>query len=107
MEQSETYEAVAIDISKLVVFIRTRWPFKLHVANVVAGLDDDPAVQVYLESATSLACAPTPPHGPNLRFLVLGLLIKQILVVRLLGWIRRQQAAPIRIPAPNSGSIAG
>lgn len=48
MERFETYQAIAIDIGKLVVFIRTRWPLELHVADVIASLDDDPAVQVYL-----------------------------------------------------------
>jgi hypothetical protein len=100
-----TYEALAINVSNLIVLVRTRRPFELHVTNVVASLDDDPSVQVYLKTAKSLArahrhCAHTPlqhtqntqvhVHGLDLHVLVLGLVVKQIFVVRLLGRIRRQ-----------------
>jgi hypothetical protein len=53
----DTYSALAIHISELVKLIRTGRPLELHVTNVVASLDDDPPMQMYLETATSLACA--------------------------------------------------
>ena len=43
--------AIGLDIGELVVVVGTRGPLELHVANIVACLDDDPSMQVNLETA--------------------------------------------------------
>lgn len=55
LEHKNTYRALAINVSKCVVFVCTRRPLELHIANVVACLDDDPSMQMYLETASGLA----------------------------------------------------
>ena len=45
-----TYADFTLDLSKSVVIVRTRRPLKLHVPNIVACLDDNPSVQMNLES---------------------------------------------------------
>lgn len=59
------YMALAVNVSNGVVFICTRRSLELHVTNVVACLDDDPPVQVYLETALGLARVPAHDHPPT------------------------------------------
>lgn len=62
--------------------------FQLHVANVVASLDDDPTVQMYFQY-----------------FLVLGNLKVQIPGVRLFRRVRFQQTQAVGVPAPNRRAV--
>ena len=55
-----TYKAFDINIGKLIILIRTRWSLQLHVANVIASFDDDPPMQMNLETKIGLARVLTP-----------------------------------------------
>ena len=44
-----------IDVSELVILVRTRRPLQLHVADIVARFDDDPPMQMDLETESGLA----------------------------------------------------
>ena len=106
-----TYATFTLNISKSVVVVGTGRPFKLHVPDVVACFDDDPSMQVNLESAhiSKCACADTSKatcRNEHSHFPVLGIVVEQIFVVRLLGWIGGEETAAIGIPAPDSGSVS-
>jgi hypothetical protein len=49
------HERLAVYVSKGVVLIGTRRPLELHVADVIACFDDDPSMQVDLETTPGLA----------------------------------------------------
>ena len=50
-----TYKTLAIDVGELIILVRTRRPLQLHVADIVASFDDDPPMQMNLETKSSLA----------------------------------------------------
>jgi hypothetical protein len=80
---------MAINVSEGIIFICARWPLKLHVADVVTCLNDDPSMQMYLQTASvsKKAKAVTCIH---LHVFMLSIIIEEIFIVRLLGRIRRQ-----------------
>ena len=53
--------AVHLHVGNRIVVIGARRPLKLHVPDVVACFDDDPSMQVYLQTAASLVHSPTQP----------------------------------------------
>lgn len=52
---SITYKTLAIDVGELVILVRARRPLQLHVADIVARFDDDPPMQMDLETESGLA----------------------------------------------------
>jgi hypothetical protein len=53
-----TYQLrLAINISKRIIIVGARWSLELHVTDVVACFDDDPSMQVDLETSPFLAWA--------------------------------------------------
>jgi hypothetical protein len=50
-----TYKTLAIDVGELVILVRARRPLQLHVADIVARFDDDPPMQMDLETELGLA----------------------------------------------------
>jgi hypothetical protein len=46
-----TYTTFALNVSKIVVLVHPGGPLEFHVPDVVACFDNDPSMQVYLESA--------------------------------------------------------
>lgn len=85
-----TYDAVTINISKRIIFISTRGSLKLHVPNIIACFDDDPSMEMYLQTTPSLARAWLTGLLDNLHFLVLRVVEEEVFIVRLLGGVRCQ-----------------
>jgi hypothetical protein len=79
----------ALDISESFILVCTRRSLELHVSDIVACLDDNPSMQVNLESLS-----------------VSSIFVEQVSVVRLLGRIGCKETAAIGILAPDSGSVS-
>lgn len=45
-----TYATLALNLGESFVLVYARRPLELHVSDVVTCFDDDPSMQVYLES---------------------------------------------------------
>jgi hypothetical protein len=81
---------VVIEVVERIVVAGVRGPLELHVADVVAGLDDDPSVQVRLEDAP-----------------VVGVVEVEMACVRLLGGVRGEQTRAIRVAGPDCRAKRG
>lgn len=88
--ERSTYKLrVAIDVSECIILTCTRRPLQLHVADVIARLDNNPAMKMCSETTRSLARTPsTTASSINLHFLVLWIIIKKVLGVGLFRRIR-------------------
>jgi hypothetical protein len=57
--QSAYQLRVAINVSERIILVCTRWSLELHVADVVARLDNDPPMQVCSKTTPGLAWIPS------------------------------------------------
>ena len=104
--------AISLDVGELVVVVGARRTLKLHVADVVACLYDDPSMQMDLEAKGGNRVSMRVHEWRKVTWaishlFVVGVFNEEVSGVRLLGGIRGQQAGAVGVAPPDVRAKGG